>query len=86
MNKKRELIITEFLLTKDVYNGKGNVLKRSHFFIRFWYNFRTEQRVSRNLIDRAFPYMTLYKPLQVVYIKPKNGQNGCQETVYKSLR
>ena len=33
-----------------------------------YYNFRAEQRVSSNLIGRAVPYMTLYKPLQAVYI------------------
>ena len=32
------------------------------------YNFRTGQRVSCNLIGRAVPYMTLYKPFQAVYI------------------
>ena len=33
-----------------------------------YYNFRAEQRVSSNLIGRAVPYMTLYKPLKAVYI------------------
>ena len=34
-------------------------------------NFRAEQRVSSNPIGQAVPYMTLNKPLQAVYIKPK---------------
>ena len=37
--------------------------------INFLHNFRVEQRNSSNLIGRAVPYMTLYKPLQAVYIK-----------------
>ena len=32
------------------------------------YNFRAEQRVSSNLIGRAAPCVTLYKPLKAVYI------------------
>ena len=34
----------------------------------FKYNFRAEKRVSSNLIGRAVSHMTLYKPLQAVYI------------------
>ena len=37
-------------------------------YIRIKYNFRAEQRVSRNLIGRAVPYLTLYSPLQAVNI------------------
>ena len=33
-----------------------------------WYNFRAEQRVYSNLIGQVVLYITLYKPLQVVYI------------------
>ena len=36
--------------------------------ICYWYNFRAEQRASCNLIGRAVPYMTLYKPFQAIYI------------------
>ena len=43
----------------------------SYAYIYLKYNFSTEQRVSSNLIGRAVPYTTLYKPLEAIYIKPK---------------
>ena len=45
---------------------EGNLLKLK--YKSYQYNFRAEQRVYSNLIGRAVPYMTLYKPLQAVYM------------------
>ena len=57
-NQPRPITLASTLIIPDITKTSSN----------YCYNFRAEQRVSSNLIGPGVPYMTLYKPLQAVYI------------------